>query len=247
MIKKANGLKIFLIFLLSTFSFYSKAYPFNIPESLVYDLTWTGIKAGEAYLEVKDNGSYIQFISRAYSAKWVSLFYHVEDIVVSTLKKEKYGGFFATPINYRLKIKEGKHRRDKELIFDHASSKVTYINHLSDEKKDYNISYPVFDALSCFFYVRTLPLEVGKSVFINLFDSKKYYSVEIQVIRKENIKTSLGNYDSILIKPIMRSEGIFSRKGDIYIWLSDDERRIPLMLQSKVAVGSIKATLVSIQ
>lgn len=225
----------------------SNAYSFNIPESLTYDLTWTGIKAGEAYLEVKDNGSYIQFISRAYSAKWVSVFYHVEDIVVSTLKKERYDGFFATPINYRIKIKEGKHRRDKELIFDHNSGKVTYINHLNNEKKDYNVIYPVFDALSCFFYVRTLPLEVGRSVFINLFDSKKLYSVEIQVIKKETVKTSLGSFDSILIKPIMKSEGIFSRKGDIYIWLSDDEKRIPVMLQSKVAVGSIKATLVKIQ
>lgn len=243
--KKVIGLKIFIWFFIILLS--SKALSFDIPERLIYDLTWTGIKAGEAYLEVKEEGSHIQFISKAYSAKWVSLFYHVEDVVISTLKKEKYDGFFATPINYRLKIKEGKHRRDKELIFDHTSGKVTYINHLNNEKKDYNVNYPVFDALSCFFYVRTLPLEVGKSVFINLFDSKKLYSVEIQVIKKETIKTSLGNFDSILIKPIMKSEGIFSRKGDIYIWLSDDEKRIPLMLQSKVAVGSIKATLVRIQ
>jgi hypothetical protein len=225
----------------------AQTYAFNIPEKLIYDLTWTGIKAGEAELEIKDNGDYLSIISKANSSKWVSVFYHVEDIVISKLKKERYGNFFASPINYRLKIKEGKHRRDKELIFDHSVNKVTYINHLDNERKDFIIGDSTYDALSCFYYVRTLPLEVGKSVFVNLFDSKKFYSVEVQVLRKEAVRIPLGSFDAILIKPIMKSEGIFSRKGDILIWLSDDERRIPLMLQSKVAVGSIKAVLVRIQ
>jgi hypothetical protein len=43
----------------------------------------------------------------------------------------------------------------------------------------------------------------------------------------------------------MKSEGIFNRKGDMYIWLTDDQRRIPVRMQTKVAVGSITATLVS--
>jgi hypothetical protein len=227
--------------------FYSEAHSLNIPERLFYDLTWTGIKAGEAELEVKDDGDYLSIISKANSLKWVSVFYPVEDIVVSRLKKERYGDFFAKPMNYRLKIKEGKHRRDKELIFDHSSNTVTYINHLKNEKKVFSIGVSTFDALSCFYYVRTLNLEVGKSVFVNLFDSKKFYSVEVQVLRKESIKTPLGVFNTILIKPVMKTEGIFSRKGDIFIWLSDDERRIPVMLQSKVAVGAVRAVLVKIQ
>jgi hypothetical protein len=65
------------------------------------------------------------------------------------------------------------------------------------------------------------------------------------VLRKEKIKTKLGEFDTVVIKPLMKSEGIFDRKGDMYIWLTDDLRRIPVKMQSKVAVGSITATLVS--
>jgi hypothetical protein len=53
-----------------------------------------------------------------------------------------------------------------------------------------------------------------------------------------------GTFDTIVIKPLMKSEGIFSRKGDIFIWLTDDLKHIPVKMQTKAAVGSIIATLV---
>ena len=55
----------------------------------------------------------------------------------------------------------------------------------------------------------------------------------------------MGDVNTIVIKPLMKSEGIFNRKGDLHIWLTDDEKRIPVRMQTKVAVGSITATLVS--
>lgn len=235
-------------FLLFAFFLYISAdvFAFDIPEKLHYDLTWAGIKAGESILEAKDNGTDIQFISKANSAKWVSIFYTVEDTVVSTLKKERFQNFVGVPQNYRIKIREGRHRRDKEIIFDRTSKKVTYINHLDKEKIDFDIdTSSLLDPLSSFYYVRTLSLEVGKSVFIDVFDNKKLYKVEIQVLNKETVETPLGTFKTILIKPIMKSEGIFYRKGDILIWLTDDEKKIPVMLKTKVPVGSVKAVLVN--
>ncbi len=234
-------------FLLFAFFLYicADASAFDIPEKLQYDLTWAGIKAGESVLEAKDNGSYIQLISKANSAKWVSIFYTVEDTVVSTLKKERFRNFVGIPQNYRIKLREGKHRRDKEVIFDYAAKKAIYINHLHNEKTSFTINNSTLDPLSCFYYVRKLPLEVGKSVFIDVFDDKKLYKAEIRVLRKETIETPLGTFKTILIKPIMKSEGIFYRKGDILIWLTDDEKKIPVMLKTKVPVGSVKAVLAS--
>ena len=46
-----------------------------------------------------------------------------------------------------------------------------------------------------------------------------------------------------MIQPLMKSEGIFESKGNIYIWLTDDERRIPVMVRSKITIGSITALL----
>ena len=139
---------------------------------------------------------------------------------------------------------EGNHRRDKELIFDHGKGKARYLDHRSGDKAELEIGRDTYDTYSSFYYVRTLPLEVGKSVFVSILDNKKLWKVEIQVLKKERIKTILGEVDTILIKPLIKSEGIFQRKGEIYIWLTDDARRIPVKMKTKIAIGSITATLV---
>ena len=185
--KKIRLLIFILLLTIFAFSAVPSAMSFSIPERLQYDLTWTGVKAGEAVLEIKEDGPRIKFISKARSAKWVSIFYRVEDEVTSTLKKgdnkDFHQKFVGTPYNYRLKVKEGKHKRDKELTFDHAARKVTYINHLDKEKVEAEVTNSTFDALSSFYFARTVPLEVGKSVYIDVYDSKKLYKVEVQVLK----------------------------------------------------------------
>ncbi len=220
---------------------------FNVPEKLVFDLTWTGVKAGTAVLEVVDEKENLRVISTASSANWVSVFYTVEDRVEALLTKEKAGAFIGQPKNFRLKIREGKHRRDKEIIFDQVKHTAVYIDHLAKnkERKEYPVHENVFDPLSVLYYVRTMKLEVGKSSYVDIFDSKKLWNVEIQVLRKEKISTILGEVQTIVIKPLMKSEGIFNRKGEMLIWLTDDKKRIPVKMQTKVVVGAITATLVS--
>jgi hypothetical protein len=216
---------------------------FTVPEKLVFDLTWTGLKAGTSTLETLNDKGRTRIISTARSADWVSLFYTVDDRVESLLRNEQTASSICLPENYRIRVREGRHRRDKELIFDHANSQVTFIDHLGDDRKTYKIDGKTFDPLTSFYFVRTLKLEVGKSVYVDVFDSKKLWNVEVKVLRREKIKTKLGEFDTVVIKPLMKSEGIFNRKGDVYIWLTDDKKRLPVKLESKVAIGSITATL----
>ncbi len=235
---------VFLIFIFEFFIHTHVAYSFNIPEKLEYDLTWTGIKAGTSTLEITNAGNNIKIISTARSAKWVSVFYTVDDRVETILTKNTGYQFVGQPVNYRLKIREGRHRRDKEVIFKHDIGKVFYVDHLINEKREFDVPSFIFDPLSSFYYLRTLKLEVGRSVYVTIFDSKKIWNVEVQVLGKEKVTISTGTVDTIVIKPLMQSEGIFYKKGDIYIWLTDDAKRIPVKLKTKVAVGSVTATLV---
>jgi hypothetical protein len=105
------------------------------------------------------------------------------------------------------------------------------------------ITEGTLDALAAFHFVRRQPLVVGTSLYVEVFDSKKLYRMEVQVLKREEIETPLGAFKTLLIRPVMLSEGIFSRKGDVLIWITDDEKRIPLMLRSKVKIGSVTATL----
>ena len=235
------ALPIFFCFLLLLSG---SAFAFIIPERLIFDLTWTGVKAGTATLEITVDKENTKIISTARSADWLSVFYTVDDRVESLMRTAQTASLIGLPANYRVKLREGRHRRDKEVVFDHANRQATYINHREGGKRSYTIGENTLDPLSSFYYIRTLKYEVGKSLYVDIFDSKKLWNVEVQVLRREKIKTPLGEFSTVVIKPLMKSEGIFNRKGDMYIWLTDDLKHIPVKMQTKVAVGSITATLV---
>jgi hypothetical protein len=237
------GLTCLLLSFISVLFLSSVGSAFAVPERLVFDLTWTGVKAGTATLEISSDNGRTKIVSTARSADWVSAFYKVDNRVESVLKNDSES-LIGLPETYRIKLREGKHRRDRELTFDHQNQKVTFFDVLGKDKKTYKIGGNTLDPLSSFYSVRTLPLEVGKSVYVEIFDSKKTWQVEVQVLRKERVRTPLGRFETVVIKPLMQSEGIFNRKGDLYIWLTDDLKRIPVKMQSKVAIGSVTATLV---
>jgi hypothetical protein len=222
------------------------AFALDIPERLVFDLTWTGIKAGTAVQEIVDGGDSIKVTSTARSADYISVFFPVEDKIESTLSKAQ-GSSLGLPRHYRMKVREGKHRRDKEITFDQSKGKAYYTDNLGGEKAVVDILPNTYDAYSSFYHIRTLKLEVGKSVFVNILDNKQLWNVEVQVLKKEKIETILGEVNTIMIRPLIKSEGIFEKKGAIDIWLTDDERRIPVRMKTKVKIGSVTATLVDLK
>jgi len=218
----------------------SNASAFSIPEKFQYDLALAGINIGSIELEVQDKGQDIQITSRVSSKKWVSLFYEVDDNAVSVLKKGQQKGliknFKFIPQTYRIKLNEGENKIYKEFTFDHAKKNITYIDHLNKEKAFYVIRDAIFDPLSSLYYIRQLPLQVGKSVFVTVFNNKLFNKVEIQVLRKETLKTSHGTFSTLVIRTNMNSvgDGIFYKPGDIYIWLTDDNRRIPVLIEKRL-------------
>jgi len=221
------------------------AFSLTIPEKLTYDLSWTGISAGTATQEVIDDGDTIRVVSTARSADWISLFFPVEDRIESVLAKVP-PPHLGLPQHYRMKIHEGSHRRDKEIIFAQKEGKAEYIDHLGHEKLTLNILENTYDFYSSFYFLRTIKLEVGKPVFVNILDSKKMWNVEVLVLDREKLKTILGDIETVHIRPLVKSEGIFERKGAIDIWLTDDERRIPVRMKTKVKIGSVTATLIKV-
>jgi hypothetical protein len=228
----------------------SSGFAFPATERLEFDLTWSGILAGYASIEVKEKGNEVQFISTATSAPVVSAFYKVEDTAVSTLRKGPHKTLPGILQDYRVKISEGSSRKDRESQFDLKNKKVTFIDHLQNERVVYDrekITDDSMDALTCFYHVRFQPLEVGKTLYAHIFDNKKFYVLEVQVLKREEIETPLGKFKTILIKPILLTEGLFGRKGDVMIWLTDDDKRIPVLLKTKVKIGFIKATLTGVK
>ncbi|TAN39421.1 MAG: DUF3108 domain-containing protein [Nitrospirae bacterium] len=234
---------LFVMFLLLAVLFPGPADSFQVPETLYYDISWTGIKAGESVIGIKKVDDHVIITVTTRSAKWVSVFYKVEDVVESTLTAGTDKNILGQRLKYRLNLKEGRHRKDKEVIFDNRGSKALYIDYLADERKEFDLPSGVFDPLSSFYHLRGMQLEVGKSVYIRIFDSKKIYDAEVQVLRKERITGPAGEINTLVLKPLMKSEGIFYQKGDMLIWVTDDDKKIPVKMKAQVKIGSVTAQL----
>ena len=212
-----------------------------MPERLEYEIRWTMIPAGNTVLEIAPEGQdNLRIKSHTESHKWLNLFYKVDDYIEVLLQRGE--GFL--PIQYHLKLREGRHRKEREVSYDQAGGRIVKLNVLEDKTEVFDIEGEINDPLSAFYRVRTMPAEVGKSIKVRVFDNGKIYDIEVQVLRREKITVPAGTFDAIVMKPILMSEGVFMRKGDVTLWMSDDARRLMLKMKSKVAVGSINAVLI---
>jgi Protein of unknown function (DUF3108) len=237
-------LDVRIILFIALLGFSSQVWGFAIPERLEFDVSYSGIPAGHAVQEVTQFGNDIHIVSTARSADWLKYFFKVDDRIESVLSAGIPPLFLGTPHLFRERISEGKTRYQKDAVFDRQKMEVVTRDLLGKSETTHKITSQTYDTLSSFYYLRTIGLQVGKSSFIELFDCKKIWNTEVQVLRREEIEIPLGRFRTVVIRPILQSEGIFARTGDLHIWLTDDERRIPVMMKSKVKIGSITATLV---
>jgi Protein of unknown function (DUF3108) len=232
------------VFFLMSLVLTTPVFAFSIPERLEFDISYAGIPAGHAVQEVSRTGNEITIVSTARSADWLKFFFPVDDRIESVLLPGSSSQKIGVPRLYRERIKEGRTRRHKEAVFDRKKLEVVTKDYLNPSETTKSITPLTYDTLSSFYYFRMVPLKVGNSYYIDIFDCKTLWNTEVKVLRREEIETPLGKFKTVVIKPILKSEGIFARSGDMYIWLTDDEQRIPVLMKSKVKVGSIAATLV---
>lgn len=196
---------------------------------------------GIATQEISDEGSVRKIISSARSNDWLSAFFPVDDRTESIL--EKSGDFPGRARTFKMLFKEGKRVRDREISFNPAAKTAHFFDRQSGEHQYIPLTAETFDIYSSFYYIRHQQLEPGRSVYINVLDSKELHRIEIRVLRKERIKVPAGEFNTIVIEPMVKPEGVFEGKRGAYIWLTDDSRRIPVKAQTKVTVGSVTAVL----
>jgi hypothetical protein len=92
------------------------------------------------------------------------------------------------------------------------------------------------DDVSFLYYVRTLPLVVGETYTLDRYFRADGNPVIIKVIRTEKVKVPLGKFETIVVQPMIRTRGLFGQGGRAEVFFSNDARRIPVMLRSKIPV-----------
>ncbi|NTW60767.1 MAG: DUF3108 domain-containing protein [Nitrospirae bacterium] len=218
-------------------------HPFHPGEKLTYNISWSNVfSAGTAVMEVKkekadDGGDVLRFISTARTTGMVDSVYTVRDTVQSFVNY-----LTLQSISYDLNSRHGKRKKQRKLLFDHEKKTVTYSEGGSLQTLD--IPDDTQDALSSLYYIRSKPEFItGKAIMVDIHDSGKNWAIEVQVLGREKIKTPVGEFNTIKLKTYPKYEGVFMHKGEIFMWLTDDDRRIPVLMKSTITIGSIVATL----
>jgi hypothetical protein len=95
------------------------------------------------------------------------------------------------------------------------------------------VEKPLDDA-SFLYFVRTVPLEVGKTYTFNRYFRPDRNPVVVKVLRKETVEVPAGKFNTIVIQPIIKSQGIFAEGGEAQMWLTDDNRHMMVQFKAKV-------------
>jgi hypothetical protein len=212
--------------------------PFGPGESLRFSIEYGLIKAGTAWLEVAPMEHYrgrdcYHLVSRAESNDVMSKIYKVRDRIDSLIDAE---GLYS--YRYKKRIREGTYKKDFDIAYDPEAGRATYADGRKMDMTPWSK-----DALSAFYYVRHIPLEVGKDVTLAHHSDGASTDIIVKVVGKEKVTVPAGTFDCIVIEPVMESGGLFKNSGKLTIWITDDNRRMPVLMKSKIPVGSIDAVL----
>jgi hypothetical protein len=215
---------------------------FGFGERLEYKVGYKFVKAGTAVFEVgqkpvQRNGRDhydIRFdVKSLESLDWM---YKVRDQYRTIVD---VAGIY--PTEFEQHIREGNYKRDFKATFDQKAN----LARTSDG--EFKIPDFVHDIVSAFYYVRTVDLKSKKKgdiIQLQNFYGKKTYDLGVKVLGREQIEVDGGKFKCVVVEPMIQEGGLFKADGRVVIWLSDDDRKIPVKVSTKIPIGTIDAELV---
>jgi Protein of unknown function (DUF3108) len=146
------------------------------------------------------------------------------------------------PLFFEQHNREGRYQNDTYAEFDHARR----VARTSDG--EFPIDAQTFDVVSALFYVRTLSLTSAKRgdvLTLRNFIDGRSYDLKVRILGRETVETQAGTFRCISIEPLVVEGGLFKSDGKIVIHFTDDARKIPVKVTTKVLIGAIDVELTS--
>ena len=214
------------------------AVPFGVGEKLTYDVNFGPIRAGSASMEVRgiDQVRGQEAWHTYFQVKGGIPLYRVHDVFESWI----HTGTLSS-LRFVKDLDEGPKEREHRYEI-YPEQQVFRETTDDDGGTEPSVANPLDDG-SFLYFIRTVPLVVGRTYEFNRYFRPDRNPVTIRVLRTEQVRVPAGTFDAIVIQPIIKTNGIFSEKGSAEIWLSNDDRRIMLQMKSKLSFGSLNLYL----
>jgi len=211
---------------------------FEPGEYFRFSIDYGFVNAGWAEMEIPSIVEYndelaYRLQTTAGTNRTFSVIFKVEDRVESLLHMEKFH-----TLRHEKHLNEGKYHADRWFNFDQENNRAI--------SKNYDIeTYPnALDVLSAFYYVRTLELFPGDTFYLPNHTDGKNYPLRVAVHNIEEIEVPAGKFECIQVEPILKAPGIFEHKGKVFVWLTNDKKKMPVLMKTKIIIGSIDASLI---
>lgn len=224
------------------------AVPFQVGERLTYQIFWGPFVAGRATLHVAgmesvDGHDCYHLVAQARTSGLADMLYHIETTNESWLDAAE---LFTR--RYRERRTEGKHIRAGETRYNYTTRQAWTTNFVTGKIKSYPLEAPVQDMISSLYFVRTKPLEldVDRTFLVNVSGSNYVVNVRPD-LRKTMYFRPTGDVPALRLEPKPTLTIVSSNKGRMWFWVSDDLRRLPLLVASDLRIGTAKLVLNSIE
>jgi LysM repeat protein len=215
---------------------------FAAGEKLTYEVRAIGVLGGYATLSVENYVTVLgrpcyPLVTKAKSAFPFSTFYPVNDVQTSYFDAVDYLTW-----KFENEVHEGNYNAHNLESYDQIKHRLVHQKN-QDAVEEMDIQPYTQDIISCFYYFRLLPLEAGKKYLIPTSSGGKNYKLIIKVLDREKIKCPAGTFDCFHTKPFVKYGTVFRNKEDIDLWITADERHIPILIKSAIVIGDIEVSL----
>ena len=213
------------------------AVPYSVGEELTYRATFGGIRAGTARMRVEGVESIRgrQAYHVVFTIDGGVPFYRVHDRYDSWIDVQTLAS-----LRHRQQISEGRYKRTT--TYEIYPERGTY------EEGDSvyaSVAHPLDDG-SFIYAVRSAGIRVGETRRDDRYFRPDRNPVVLTGLRQEAVRVDAGVFPATVVRPSIKTNGIFSENGEAQIWFSDDARRYPVLLKSKFARFSLTLSLQSI-
>lgn len=214
--------------------------PWAVGERLSYNVYFGPIKAGSGSMEVRgfETVRGRETYHTVFEVRGGVPFYRVHDVFESWMDT-------ATLSSLRFVQDQDEGPKERERHYEIFPDQRQYRETVAGGGEMMpSVAEPLDDG-SFLYFIRTVPLVVGRSYEFNRYFRPDRNPVTIRVLRKESVTVPAGTFNAVVIQPVIKTSGIFSDKGRAEIWLSDDDQRIMLQMKSKLSFGSLNLYLTS--
>lgn len=228
--------------------------PFWIGEEVVHDVHYFKVSAGQLRMKVEPfamvNGrkSYA-FVMSISTSKLFSRFHSVDDRVETLVDYEDM-----VPRVFQLHVNESDKVAESRMLFDNETNKATFWEKKVtksdgevEKKEEWDILPYSQNVYSAVFYMRNFKWVPGKEISFRVANEKENLVFSGKALKREVLHTRLGPINAIKIQPQIVLSGKFKPIGDNFIWLSDDEHRYILRIESKIKIGTLVSEVVEIR